>query len=240
MTARRTSYWITRSHRRGRLAAAICLLLGVLAWPGLTGRAEEPEKETPAGTNAPVAVAVTATNTPPGKPSKPATTVTATNVPGTGVELASFKIIAERNIFNPNRASRSSKASRATEKPKPVKTETFTLAGTMSYDKGDVAFFDSASSEYRKALKLNGKIAGHTITAITNQKVTLEKEGKSLELAVGGQLRRQDESPWELVPGSNTRLTEAKPGAAASSGDSGADNDIIKRMLQKREEELNK
>jgi hypothetical protein len=185
---------------------------------------------------------VAATNTPPVKPATTgtATNTTVTNTPATGVDLASFKLIGERNIFNPNRASRASRASRATEKPKPVKTETFTLAGTMSYDKGDVVFFDSTSSEYRKAVKLNGQIAGHTITSISNQKVTLEKEGKRLELAVGGQLRRQDENPWEVVPGSNTRLTEAKPGAAASSGDSGADNDIIKRMLQKREEELNK
>lgn len=231
MNARHTSHGINGGRRAGVVATAI-LLLGVLVAPG---RAQEAEKETPASTNAPATPPVVV-------PAKPATnsSATATNTPAMGVELASFKLIAERNIFNPNRSSRSGKASKAVEKPKPVKTETFTLAGTMSYDKGDVVFFDSASSEYRKAVKLNGQIAGYTITTISNQKVTLEKEGKRIELAVGGQMRRQDENPWEVVPGSNTRLTEAKSGAAATSADSGAENDIIKRMLQKREEELNK
>lgn len=230
MSARRIHQMMAGFPRQGRTALLGCLLLTALCLASATSHAAQAEKETPPKTNAPA----------PPAARKAAAASSATNAPATGVELASFKIIEERNIFNPNRASRSGRATKAVEKPKPVKTESFTLAGTMSYAKGDVAFFDSASSEYRKALKLKDKIAGYIVTAISNQKVTLELEGKPVDLAVGGQMRRQDENPWEVVAGSNSRLAEAKTGTDSAGSVAGAVSDLLKKMLQKREEELNK
>ena len=48
-----------------------------------------------------------------------------------------------------------------------------TLVGTMTYEKGTFAFFDGSSSEYRKALKRAGIIAGYKLTSIAANSVEL-------------------------------------------------------------------
>ena len=72
-------------------------------------------------------------------------------------DYQSFKIITDRNIFDPNRSSRSS---RRTEEAKPARVESFALVGTMSYENGTYAFFDGTGSSYRKAIKTGDTIAG--------------------------------------------------------------------------------
>ncbi|HVY71578.1 MAG TPA: hypothetical protein VHH73_16715 [Verrucomicrobiae bacterium] len=214
-----------------------CLAALLAALPAVTGADAETNSPAPAATSAPSGK----TNA-PAAPTIPA-------APASGDEggkasrsdLASFNILNERNIFNPNRSSR---ASRERKVEKVVKTDTFTLAGTMSYVKGDFAFFDGSSSEFRKSVTLNDKIGGYTVVSITPDKVTLEANGKSIELAVGAQMRRQDEGPWEKIAASNERYS-AKTGSSSTSsssgsGDSGGDDDALKRLLKKREEELNK
>src|ERR1051325_3802941 len=54
----------------------------------------------------------------------------------------SFRIIAQRNIFNPNRSSRASRGGENGEARKEVKTDWIALVGTMLYEKGELAFFD--------------------------------------------------------------------------------------------------
>src|SRR5258708_26357979 len=75
-------------------------------------------------------------------------------------DYSAFRIIAERNIFNPNRSGRSGRsAARAAEGR--VATPSFALVGTMGYEQGRFAFFDGSSSEYRKALEPADSIAGY-------------------------------------------------------------------------------
>src|SRR5262245_23042120 len=93
-------------------------------------------------------------------------------------DFAAFKIIQERNIFNPNRTPRGSGAPRSEEKP--AKIESFTLVGTMSYQKGKFAFFDSSSSEFRKVLSPSKSIAGYTLTDVEEGGVKLEHDGKTI------------------------------------------------------------
>src|SRR2546425_1235805 len=51
------------------------------------------------------------------------------------LDYSSFRIVSERNIFNPNRSSRSNRNTR-TDSERRVKIESFALVGTMSYEKG--------------------------------------------------------------------------------------------------------
>jgi len=111
-------------------------------------------------------------------------------------DYQSFKIIADRNIFDPNRSPRS--AGR-TEPRKAAQVESFALVGTLSYEKGTFAFFDGTDSSYRKALKAGDSIAGYKIAEITADGVKLEAEGKQVELNVGMQMKKQDESEWQLA-----------------------------------------
>ncbi|MBI3867631.1 MAG: hypothetical protein HY299_03785 [Verrucomicrobia bacterium] len=157
------------------------------------------------------------------------------------LDYASFKIIQDRNIFNPNRTARASRGGSETEKPKPPKIQHATLVGIMSYAKGDFAFFDGSDSEFRKSLKKEEKIAGHLIVDIAPEKVTLSIAGKSVSLPVGGQIKRVEEGPWEVATGSAKVASAAATGTGSSESGgesaSGGEDDVLKRLLKKREQE---
>jgi hypothetical protein len=162
-----------------------------------------------------------------------------TNAP-TRPDFNSFRLISERNIFNPNRSSRSSRSGR-TETRRAPKVEVISLVGILGYDKGLFAFFDGSSAEYRKALQTSGKIAGYQITAITPKSVVLATDEGPLELNLGGQLRKEDDGPWKPtnevkpVAASSTATPENAEIAGAASEET---DDIVKRLMQKREQEL--
>jgi hypothetical protein len=181
-----------------------------------------------AGTNAPAA---TATNSVP---------AVADSGP-TSLDYSAFRQIADRNIFN---AGRSSRSARSGERPRQIQVETFTVVGTMSYAKGDLAFFDGSSGAFRKAVKLGESIAGHKVVAITAEEVQLEADGKKLALKVGGQMRREDEGPWSMSSaGVSHAVTSSADGSAAGAtetaagGSEGEVSDVLKRLLQKRAQE---
>src|SRR5205085_7839701 len=99
-----------------------------------------------------------------------------TNPPGR-LDFQAFKILTERNIFDPNRSSDSGPRS---EPRKAARVESFALVGTLSYEKGNFAFFDGSGSAYRKALKTGDTIAGYKIAEITAAGVKLEANGKQV------------------------------------------------------------
>jgi hypothetical protein len=155
-------------------------------------------------------------------------------------EFSAFKIISDRNIFDPNRTPRRSNTVRA--RPKTV--ESFTLVGIMSYEKGDFAFFNGTSSSYRKALKPNDSIAGYKLTSISPNSVRLSSGKKDVEIKIGSQLRREEEGEWTLSTQSETYATApvADSSSSAKSADSspasdGAENEVLKRLMQRREQE---
>jgi len=157
-----------------------------------------------------------------------------------------FALISQRNIFNPNRYPYVPGA--RPEQPQIVRPprETFTLVGTMSYEKGDYAIFAGSSSAYNTALKPADRIAGYKIIAVTPDSVKLAQQTNVLELKLGMQMRREEDGPWRLGNGSSAYAAGAEPAATAldtsstasdPASASGADSDIIKRMMQRREQE---
>jgi hypothetical protein len=180
-------------------------------------------------------------------------------------DYSGFKVIAERNIFNPNRARRAEAGAPSAREAdtRRVTTEALALIGTMSYEKGRFAIFDGTSPQYRIMLQPNGTIAGHTIAEVGVDHVGLEKDGKRIELAVGMQMMRHDEGawavsdreePWRGSAGSNgSRGSRESRGSdrGDSSGSGGSDaggesrpesaaeeSDLLKRLMQQREQEL--
>jgi len=143
-------------------------------------------------------------------------------------------MIAERNIFNPNRSPRTSRADR--ESRPSTAPEIVTLVGTLSYEKGSYAFFDGSRPEWTKVVELGQTIADHKLVAIGNDTVTMQVKTNTFQLEVGGRLRRR-ENGWEAVGGvvPPVRTTNAES-SAASGGD---ESDVIKRLMQQREKELN-
>ena len=159
------------------------------------------------------------------------------------LDYAAFKLIVDRNIFDPNRISRHGPGP---SRP-PKSFDSLTLVGTMTYEKGTFAFFDGTSSEYKKALRLADVIAGYKVASISPNGVKLASGTNQLELSVGAQLRREENGPWR--PSSQTTSYAATPdststnAAAATSGpgsdtsSAGAVSDVLKRLMQKREKE---
>lgn len=160
-------------------------------------------------------------------------------------DFSSFRLISDRNIFNPSRSARSASGRTETEPRKVIKIENLSLVGTLSYEKGDLAFFDGSSSQFKTVAKPEDSIAGFKVQKIGFKDVSLVRDGKVLTVPVGGKLRRQDEGEWELVSStekSSSEVAAATSGDSASGGDSGssdgAESDVLKRLLQKREQEM--
>jgi len=154
-------------------------------------------------------------------------------------DYQSFKIITDRNIFDPNRSSRSSRT--RTEGPKPARVESFALVGTMSYENGTYAFFDGTGSSYRKAIKTGDTIAGYKVADISADHVKLEANGQQIELSVGVQMKKQDEGEWQLAGRAESFGTSSPATATAEKTDSasgGEESDVLKKLMQKREQEL--
>ena len=108
-------------------------------------------------------------------------------------DFSAFRVITDRNIFDPNRRPRVASG------PAPAIVDSFSLAGTMSYEKGRFAVFDGTSSEYHKVLEPGGSIAGYTVKEIRPDAVKLVSGTNQLELAVGMQMRRNAEGRWSVA-----------------------------------------
>jgi len=117
-------------------------------------------------------------------------------------DLSAFKIITDRNIFNPNRQPHSRFNTVRSSSARQV-IESIALVGTMSYEKGDFAFFDGTSPEFCKALKLNESIAGFTVAAISTNFVKLAQGTNAAIVTIGTQLRRDDAGNWAIPDSAN-------------------------------------
>ena len=112
----------------------------------------------------------------------------------------SFRMISDRNIFNPNRYARSSGSARPRTTSQPaLRVEYFTLVGLMAYEKGTFAFFDGTSGNYKKTLEADGAISDFKISGMTSDQVKLISGTNEFVMRVGMQVRREDEGDWFLT-----------------------------------------
>ena len=187
-------------------------------------------------------------------------------VPGPNDYNQFAQFITTRNIFDPNRYVIRGSIIRLTSQT-PHSTPTFTLVGTMSYEKGMFAFFDGNQSNLRKVLYQSdsNNIAGFTLAEITLAGVKLQDADKKqiVEMRIG-QAMRQEGSSWQLASqggsfgggngsfggrnrgfDSGSSGDSAVPAADSSSPDASAapspaleGNDILKKLMQQRQQEL--
>jgi len=150
------------------------------------------------------------------------------------LDYAAFRLVTERNIFDPNRQPHAGPRSQPTKVQ-----DSFTLVGTMSYDKGDFAFFDGTSSDFKKVLKPDQTIAGYKVVSILPDSVKLEREKKDIDLRVGTQLHRQEDGTWVQASSGGAYAESSGSGSPASSDTtaSGGESDVLKRLMQRREKE---
>ena len=175
------------------------------------------------------------------------------NIPGPADYAAFSRFVTERNIYDPARQPHySASGRRPTTRPRTrssAAAPTIALVGTMAYEKGTFAFFSSNDSEQKKVLPVAAKIAGYKIVEILPSAVMLEAADKKPFAMRVGEVLRQETGGWQLagqgdVPAGGATATnsssmeksgesgESKPSAAA-----GEPNDVLKRLMEKREKE---
>jgi len=171
-------------------------------------------------------------------------------VPG-DTDYARFsQFISQRNIFDPNRYARTTNyRPRTRPRVRTAGAPEFTLVGTISYQKGMFVFFDGNNSDLKKILATGGSIAGYTVKEVTATSVKLlGADKKEIEMKLGDQMR-QEGGNWQLVGPSefpagsattegndnSTTSTDAQPVAPSPSLEG---NDVLKRLMQQREQEL--
>ena len=150
-----------------------------------------------------------------------------------------FRVILDRNICNPNRSPRT----QAAAEEKPPRVDEISLVGTMQYDKGLIAFFDSPDSDYRKNLREGGSIAGFELRRITADSVELARGDQTVTLKVAQQLRRAEGGDWVVNTTAPIRADagtlspeDTRSAAAAAATEIPPDaSDVLKRLMKQRE-----
>ena len=159
------------------------------------------------------------------------------------VAFDAFRLITDRNIFNPNRTGR---RERSTEEVAPPRLETISLVGTMDSDHGGLrALFDGSDRSYRKTLHVGDSVGDFKVVQIRTEGVDLEHAGKTVSMRVGQQFRKPDGGEWTLV-GADVVRQEAQARASASSGlDPSAPvaipadaDEVTRRMMERRNKTL--
>ena len=153
-------------------------------WPALLLAAALPA----AAASKPTATKTAPSKTPASKPAK------------TDDGFKPFAVITQQNIFNANRGPAKPVATATAKPPRPPKIEAFALLGTMSSERGSVAFFDGTSTAYRKAAEIGDPLGAYTVAAIAHDRVTLRSGDRELCLPMQMQFRREDQGEWQLAP----------------------------------------
>ena len=118
-------------------------------------------------------------------------------------DFSAFKVIVDRNIFDPNRRPHVASG------PTPTIVDWFALTGTLSYNKGTFAVFDGSGADYHKVLESGGKIAGYTLTRIGADFADLTLGSNHVELRVGMQMHRNEDGTWESAEAAVASATPA-------------------------------
>ncbi len=195
-------------------------------------------------------------------PAKPAPAPAATPAPK-GYE--GFRLVRTLNIFDPDRrgprtSESRSVTSRSQSRGDRNRTPYIALTGTMVTPDRALAFFAGSQSEYNKVVPLQEKIADFTITGITTAQVDMERGGKKFMLVIGKQLTLDNatvstfqpetasstsddsssssDSPSDADKPNDTPPDGAPASTAPPAGVPGDKNDLLRRMMERRQKEL--
>ncbi len=155
-------------------------------------------------------------------------------------EFSAFRSIADRNIFDASRVDRVQRnANPDAPPPPPPAAQTITLVGTMNYEKGLFAFFDSSEAAYRRVLEVNESVGGFTVTTITDDSVDLRNDDRTLTLQLQQSLRRTADSPWTVsdapaTPSSASTQSSSRSANSAQPTIPADASETLRRLMEKR------
>lgn len=155
----------------------------------------------------------------------------------TTAQFEPFRLIVDRNIFNPNRTGRS----RASEESAAPKVETVALVGTMETEEGRVAFFDSTDAAFQKAVRAGDKVGEFTVKQINAGGIELTRDDKTIPVRVNQQLRRIVGGDWR-VTGRDPMRAEigraTEPTGPAAPAIPANASEVLRRLMEQRQKQL--
>lgn len=172
----------------------------------------------------------------------------ATPAPAAAKGFDAFGLVKTRNVFDPNR--RAMRTESTTEKrDRTTRPSWFMLTGTMVTDGKTLAFFSGSRSEFSKVIPAGESVAGYKLLVVTPAQVELEHGGKSMTMGVGHRLQLEGMTDEVAAsepgpgapppPGAPDSATPPSPaGAAPAAG--GDKNEIMRRLMERRQKEMSK
>jgi len=146
-----------------------------------------------------------------------------------------FRIITEKNIFNPNRVG----LTRATPEARPARVDEIALVGTVEFGGQRVALFDSAEVAWRKSVREGESLGDFTVKRVGPEGVDLVRGEQTLSLRVAQQLRRPEGEEWAVVAAPDLPRADARGGDSPAAPAIPADaSDVLKRLMRQREKQL--
>jgi len=152
----------------------------------------------------------------------------------------SFRIVVDRNIFDPNRRESRPETSPAPEDPAP-QPDQLALTGVLIYEGEGVAFFEGTEPDYNVDLKQGGTVAGYRIVEIRTDGIKLSKNGREIELPVGSGLSKRHEGEWELSSAPSfldRRESSSNQGAADAESSDSSSTDLLETLRKRRQREV--
>jgi hypothetical protein len=112
----------------------------------------------------------------------------------------------------------------------------------LVYDDGAVAFFNGSDAAFRLALRQDQTIGGLVIRAIRQNHVTLDHDEGELLVSIGTRLVRKGEDPWTVAAPTESESASPRSGTATSAEpeDDPELDDILQKLMQQRNQELNR
>jgi len=155
-----------------------------------------------------------------------------------------YRVLGERNIFDPNRLPMVQGAPpRVVEQPHKA-TDYVMLTGVMVNNGKALAFFSGSRPDYDKVTEVNGEIAGAKLTRIAPAGIEVDRAGKKIVVAVGQTVPFDDSAPG--APPTDAVASTAAAPATTGTGDAspatpqlpGNLNEVMRRMMERRQHEL--
>ncbi len=216
--------WMTRSRswessmRRALTTCVLCAVASVPVWG--QSEAEPTEATEPLGKNA--------------------------------VAFDDFRLVVERNIFDPERRRREPENVRTEALPERPPTDRILLVGVLVEEATAYCFFESDVREYRGVAALGESLGDLRVAEIKTGEITLAEGERTIKMSVGMSLMKEGDGEWQQdSPGASSAgldvgdeeresssETASEAGSQGKAGDSGGMSDVMRRLMEKRKQEL--
>lgn len=170
------------------------------------------------------------------EPARTAATAAAPATVAPANSFEAFRIVTEKNIFNPNRVG----LTRATPEARAPRVDEIALVGTVEYGGQRVALFESADVAWRKSVREGETLGEFTVRRVGAEGVDLVRGEQVMALRVAQQLRRPEGGEWTVVAAPDAPRNDGRGDDTAVPAIPADASEVLKRLMRQREKQFKK